>query len=121
MAQEISINLRMRVNKGFLIHEDSVTNQLVDMTGSVAAGGVQNVGTNPEVIVVNDVATAGYSFFRNTGATNFVELGTGTGTSFVAFAKLKAGETSCLRLGTNAPTARANVAAINLQYYIVSD
>lgn len=121
MAQEISINLRMRVTNGFLVHEDSVTNQLVDMTGLVASGGSQNVGTNSEAIVVNDVATAGYAFFRNTGPTNYIDLGTGTGTSFVAFSRLKAGESGCIRLGTNAPTARANVAPVNLQYYILSD
>lgn len=121
MADEITVSLRMRVNNGFLIHEESTSNQLVSMTGLVASGGVQNIGTNPEAIVVNDVATAGYAFFRNTGPTNYIDLGTGTGTSFVAFSRLKAGESGCIRLGTNAPTARANVAAVNLQYYILSD
>jgi hypothetical protein len=120
MADEITVNLRMRVVKGFLVHEDSVSNQLVSMSGSVSTGGSQAIGTNAEVLQMNDVSTAGYAFFRNLSTTNFLELGTGT-TTFVAFAKLKAGEAACLRLSTSAPSARANTAPVNLQYYILAD
>jgi hypothetical protein len=35
--------------------------------------------------------------------------------------KLKAGEAAICRLGTNAPTAKANTAAVKLQYYIIAD
>jgi hypothetical protein len=120
MADEITVNLRMRVVKGFLSHEESVTNQLVSMSGSVATGGAQAIGTNAELMVMNDVSTAGYAFFRNLGPTNYVELGTGT-TTFVAFARLNAGEAGVFRLGTSAPSARANTAPVNLQYYILAD
>ena len=76
--------------------------------------------TTGEALSVTDVSTTGWSYFRNLGPTNYVDLGTGT-TTFVAFARLKAGEAAIMRLGTNAPTARANTAAVNLQYYILAD
>lgn len=120
MADEITVNLSLRVRNGYLISENSTGNSLVSMSGSNASGGAQNIGTTAETITMGDVATAGYSFFRNLGPTNFVEIGTGT-TTFVSFAKLKVGESAVVRLGTNAPTARANVAAVNLQYMILSD
>jgi hypothetical protein len=120
MANEITLQLKMTVAKGFLAHREDPGTLLVDMTGTNATGGVQAIGTTGETLSVTDLGTAGYAYFRNLGPTNFVELGTGT-TTFVAFARLKAGEAAILRLGTTAPTARANTAAVNLQYYILSD
>ena len=120
MANEITINLKMSVANGFLTQRMDPGTLFADMSGTAAAGGAQDIGTSGEAIDVGDVATAGYAFFRNCGPTNFVELGTGT-TTFVAFAKLKAGEAGLFRLGTNAPTARANTAAVKLQYLILAD
>jgi hypothetical protein len=120
MANEITINLKMSVANGFLTQRMDPGTLFADMSGTAAAGGAQDIGTSGEAIGVGDVATAGYAFFRNCGPTNFVELGTGT-TTFVAFAKLKAGEAAVFRLGTNAPTARANTAAVKLQYLILAD
>lgn len=121
MANEIKYQLSLTATKGFM----SVANQTAilsaDMTGDPVASGVQSIGTTAVAIGIGGVTTAGFSFFRNLSTTNFVEIGTGTGGSFVSFAKLKAGESAIIRLGTNAPTARANTAAINLQYVILSD
>jgi hypothetical protein len=120
MANEITLQLKMTVAKGFLAHREDPGTLLVDMTGTNATGGVQSIGTTGETLSVTDLGTAGYAYFRNLGPTNYVDLGTGT-TTFVAFARLKAGEAAIMRLGTAAPTARANTAAVNLQYYILSD
>jgi hypothetical protein len=120
MANEITINLKMSVANGFLTQRMDPGTLFADMSGTAAAGGAQDIGTSGEAIAIGDVATAGYAYFRNCGPTNFVELGTGT-TTFVAFAKLKAGEAGVFRLGTNAPTARANTAAVKLQYLILAD
>jgi hypothetical protein len=120
MSSEITINLRLRVQKDFLDHREDPGTFRVDMTGSNATGGVQAIGTSGEALSVTDVSTPGYAYFRNLGPTNFVEIGTGT-TTFVAFARLKVGEAAIMRLGTTAPTARANTAPVNLQYYILAD
>lgn len=121
MAQEITVNLRMNVTKGYLSQKFEPGPILVDMSGTTATGGAQDIGTTAETITMSDVTSAGYAYFRNTDTTNFVEIGTGTAGSFVAALKLKAGEVAVARLGTNAPTARANTAAVKLQYYILQD
>jgi hypothetical protein len=92
------------------------------MTGTVAVGGCQSIST-AEVIAVGDVAaaTCGWSYFRNTHATAYIDIGTLLGGSFVPFVKLKAGEACVLRLGTNAPTARASTGTVDLQYMIFAD
>lgn len=121
MAQEITLSLKMQVAKGYLTQKFDPGTVLVDMSGTTAIGGSQDIGTTAEALSITDVSTAGYAYFRNTDTTNFVEIGTGTGGSFVSFAKLKPGEVAILRLGTNAPTARANTAAVKLQFYILAD
>lgn len=123
MAQEITVTARLNVAKGYLVQKFDPGSVLVDLTGTTATGGVQDIGTstNAEALSMSDVSSAGYAFFRNTDTTNYVEIGTGTGASFAAFLKLKAGEVAVCRLGTNAPTAKANSAAVKLQYFILAD
>ena len=121
MASEINYNLQLQRLKGYASESYKSGTLYADQTGSTATGGNQTIGTAAEALVMGDVTTSGFSWFRNTDATNFVEIGTGTGTSFAVFIKLKAGEAAVCRLGTNAPTAKANTASINLQYHIMQD
>jgi hypothetical protein len=120
MANEITINLKMGVVNGYLVAREDPGTQLVSMTGTVSTGGAQTIATNATTINMGSVATAGYAYFRNVSTANYIEMGTGTGTNFVAFAKLNFGEAAIMRLGTNAPTAKANTAAGTLQYTILS-
>lgn len=121
MANEITLSLKLSVAKGFLAHSENPSTQSVTMNGTTATGGVQTIGTTGEVLVVSDVGTCGYAYFRNTDATISVDIGTGTAGAFVAFLRLKAGECSVCRLGTNAPTARSVSSTVNLQYFILAD
>lgn len=117
---EITLNLKMTCANGFLNTRDDPGTLGVAMTGKVASGGAQTIATNATLINMGSVATAGYAFMRNVSTANYIEIGTGTGTSFVAFSKLSYGEAQVVRLGTNAPTAKANTAAGTLQYTILS-
>lgn len=123
MPNEITVNVSLGVKNGFLSQSLTPGTILVNMTGTTATGGAQDIGTstNAEAISMNDVSSAGYAFFRNTDTTNYVDIGSGTGTNFAAVVRLKAGEAGVFRLGTNAPTARANTAAVKLQYFILAD
>ena len=121
MANEITLNLKMSALKGSLNHTENPGTLSVDLTGLTAIGGAATVTTTATALAMGSVTSAGYAYFRNTGPTNFVEIGTGTGGSFVAFLKLKAGEAAICRLSTSAPTARANTASVQLQYYILAD
>ena len=117
---DINLRLGLVCAKGFLSTRDEPGPIAIAMTGSVASAGAQTISTNATTINMGSVATAGYSYFRNTSTANFIEIGTGTGTSFVAFSKLFYGDAQIVRLGTNAPTAKADTAAGTLQYTILS-
>lgn len=121
MANEITLNLKIATLKGNLNHTENPGTLSVDLSGSTAIGGAATVTTTAAALPMGSVTSAGYAYFRNVGPTNYVEIGTGTGAGFVPFIKLKSGEAAICRLGTNAPTAKANVASITLQHWILSD
>lgn len=121
MSNEINYNLQLNYANGFASDTVKTGTLYADQTSTIAIGGIQNIATSPEAFAMGEVSSAGFAFFRNLGPTNYVDIGTGTGTSFSAFVKLKAGEAAILRLATNAPTGRSNTAAVNVQYKILSD
>lgn len=121
MANEITVTVKLAAVKGFLNYRDEPGVQSITMSGSTGCGGIQAIGTSHEAVAIGDTGTAGWAYFRNTDATNYVELGRDNAGTFIGFVKLKAGEACTMRLGTNAPYARANTASVNLQYYILAD
>jgi hypothetical protein len=121
MANEITVTVKLSAVKGFLNYRDEPGVQSITMNGSTGSGGVHTVFTSHGALAIGSVGTAGWAFFRNTDATNFVEIGRDNAGTFIGFVKLKAGESCILRLTTNAPYARANTASVNLQYYILAD
>lgn len=120
MANEITLNLKISALKGSLNHTENPGTLTVDLSGLVAVGGAATVTTSAGLLSMGSVTSAGYAYFRNTGPTNFLEIGTGT-SPFVPFLKLKAGEAAICRLSTSAPSARSNIGNVQLQYYILAD
>jgi len=91
-------------------------------TAPTRAAGVASIGfAAHEAIVMGDVSTAGWARFENLDSTNYVQIGIDVGAVFYPFVKLKATEFCFLRLGTNAPYAKANTAAVQLDYEIFQD
>lgn len=120
MAKEISFTSTLKFSKNGIVDSRSMSCQ-PDVAGSVTAGGVQKIGTTHEALVIGDIGTPGWARFLNIDAVNYVELGIVTGGTFYPFAKLKAGESFPLRLGTSAPYAKANTAEVKLEYLIIED
>lgn len=123
MANEIQPFVSLKATKGNLkIPKHGGTSQSITMTGSVYASGSPSIGTGAhEALPMQDVSTAGWAYFRNADATNYVEIGYDTNGTFRAFLKLKAGEECVCRLTQNAPYAQANNGAVVLQYLILQD
>lgn len=122
MANEIKTSLTLDVSNGSLEVSKKSGRLLADMTGPAYSGGVQNIGTTHEQLTVDaGVGTAGVAWFRNLDDTNFVEIGTDVSASFEAFAKLKPGEVGMIRLATTAVYAKADTAAVDLEYLIFED
>jgi len=122
MANELTITGSLRFIKGSSKFERNPGTLQFDVSGSPFAAGAQSIGTaTHEAIAMNDVATAGWYFFRNLDQTNYVEVGKDVGGTFHAFLKLEPNETSTGRLALNAPYAKANTGACVLEYGILSD
>ena len=119
MANEITINYRLRMSKAG-VNFDSTNQQLQrDMSGSRRAGQTQNIGTTKEVLITGDLATAGYGVFKNLDATNYVELGVVAAGTFYPLVKLLPGDVALFPLTTLSVYAQANTAAVDLDYAIV--
>lgn len=120
MANEITITMRIKVEKGALRDDKNAGTFSVDLSDYPKAGNVQTIGTAHEALVVStDVATAGWAYFRNLDTANYVEVGTLDGTTFESFGKLLAEEPALMPLATTAIYAKANTAPVDLDYMIL--
>ena len=90
------------------------------LTSNLRVQGVQNIGTTYEVIDLATVATdAGPAYFFNRSLVNYVEIGREIAAAFEPFLRLPP-NTGCYLPGVSDKDlfARANVAAIDLEYFI---
>lgn len=120
MADEITLNLKIKYDKNG-ISDSRTFSDTVTATGSALCGGVQTIGTTEEALAVGDVATLGYARFMNIDATNFVTIGNYTGGTYYPVLKLKAGEAAVCRLAAATIYAKADTAAVRLDYMIFED
>jgi hypothetical protein len=123
MANEISVSLQLSIRSGNLEYSRSGSRSFSLVASAPAkAAGIASIGfAAHEALVMQDVATAGWARFENMDATNFVRIGVDSTGTFVPFLKLKPGEIAVCRLGTNAPYAKADTAAVKLDYEIFED
>lgn len=122
MANEITLNGTLSIANGDFKQDWRPGTIQITQTTQACAGGVQTIGTTEEAIVVTDVSTPGYAFFRNLDSTNFVTIGTYVTATYYPCLKLKAGEYAIARLdGTKTFYAKADTANVKLQYAILSD
>lgn len=123
MAGEITLTAKIAVLKGSLVQRFDPGTLTLDMSGTTGDGAIQSIPTTAAgtALDVSALTTAGWSYFCNTDSTYYIEVGVQVAGTFYPFMKLKAGEACVLRLGTNAPYARANTSAAPLQYFIFND
>lgn len=117
MADEITLNLKIKYEKNG-ISDTRIFSDTVDVSGSAICGGVQTIGTTEEAVAVGDVGTLGFARFMNIDATNYVEIGSFVAATFYPLIKLKPGESCVCRLSAVTVYARANTAAVRLDYMI---
>lgn len=102
-SDEGIVTVLLKFKNGNLQFQRNVSNFKFDQTGNSLDWHVQNIGTNAhEVITISvDVATNGYSFWRNdtTNANYYVDVGVqGATTNFIAFMRLEPGYIAVLPL-----------------------
>ena len=105
MANEITLSVNMSVAKGSLRYQFSPPTANITLTGNAAAGGVQNISTTTEALLLIDVTTRGMANFVNLSTGTKVQLGTWDGTTYHPFQQLNAGEPAVLRLSASSGTS----------------
>jgi hypothetical protein len=118
MASEIAVNQRITATKGSITRTRNRSFN-ADWTTATYAGTVQSIPTTAAgtALAFTGVTTGGWAYFINNDATNYVEIGVQTGgTTFLPLVKLLPGEMALLRLAVLTVFARANTAAVLLEY-----
>lgn len=117
MANEITVSLRLLSTKVGAKMDFNPGALSVTMSGTRKVESTQDIGTSHEILSINsDFGTAGYAYFTNVDATNFVELGILDGSTFESFGKLKAGQSAIIPLTTKAVYAKADTATVKLAF-----
>jgi hypothetical protein len=120
MANEITVSSGLQAVKGSASIAINLQTKQADWAGTRFIRNVQAIGTTYEAITVGDVATAGYAYFTNIDATNYVELGVEVAATFYPLVRIDAGKTAGpFRLSTLTIFGRANTAAVNLDLTIL--
>lgn len=118
MANEITLGVSVAVVKGLMAMARTVTGLQLTMAGTATVQAVKSVGTVKETLDLLGVSAPGYVLLRNLDATNFVEVGEDADTPFL---KLKAREVAVFRMAGTTLSAKADTAAVNLEYMVLSD
>lgn len=118
---EFSYQFQLVLNNGELQDNVSSGAIAVDQLAAKMVRNVQNIGTTEEAMDLGDVGTPGLAILKNLDDTNYVEIGSYVAAVFYPFLKLKPGEMQIIRIGVAAPYAKANTAAVELDYRIYDD
>lgn len=125
MADEIDVSVRLTLNENGAVSALKSFNEIrrgqlkVTQTTARKVANVQSITTTHAALAMGGVTTAGYGFFQNLDATNYIEIGIDVGATFHPTVRLRAGEVAVFRLTTNAPYAKANTATCKLNYEIL--
>jgi hypothetical protein len=120
-AEELTLSGGWTYNKNGRKRTLASTTSLNTITGNYVIENVQLISTNTvgDALEMGGVTTAGFAYFHNSDATNYIEIGVqDASTNFCAFLKLASGQNATVWLGTTAPYARANTNSIKLDYVI---
>lgn len=123
MANELTITARLALRHGDLyITEDPGSISLTQST-PLHVGGTQVIPSASHASLdLNDVATRGYAYFRNTDASKHISIGIDSSGTFVPFLVLEPSEFALCRLSPAVvPYAKASTGTANLHYTILSD
>jgi len=98
MANEIAIQLSVRVQNGSFLDQFTPGQVLVDQASIGRGGYTQSIGTSEGVVNFGDITTAGWLALRNLDDTFSIQYGPTLDGAMVVFGRLRAGEVALLRL-----------------------
>lgn len=121
MANEISISVSIRANKGFFNYTKSAA-ETIDMAGAGGGGPGQIAVPTTGIDVAFSGFDPGIAYLRNLDSTNYVVWGPNDGAALEAMGRLKPGEFAVLRINPGV-TLRlaANAATCQCQVEVLRD
>jgi len=121
MADELTAQAFLSYTKNGVTFPLSIPSDTFDVAGTALIAGRPSIGfAAHEALAMGEVASAGWAYFKNCDATNFVQIGFDDTGAFVSFITLYPGQWAVCPLGVNAPYAQADTAAVILDYVIFS-
>jgi hypothetical protein len=121
MVDELTIKTQITFEKGDVKMKQGPTTLTLDVSGEDAIRATQSIGfAAAENIAKGEITTPGYMWVRNLDDTNFVDIGYDD-TGFKNVVQLKAGEEALFRLAQATPQAKADTAAVRIEYIIIED
>ena len=115
MANEITVSATLRYAKAKAA-ASLATSFTASQTGDKYEAGIQQIGTTEEAVQQGDIGTICYIAVRNMDATNYVEFGAVTAQYTV---KLLPGEGAVVPWKRSALLAKANTAAVEVEYLLI--
>lgn len=120
-SDELTLSTGWTYNKNSRKRTVVTTSTDWDISGDYVIENVQLISTNTagDALTLGSVTTAGFGWFHNADATNYVEIGIKDGSAnFFAFLKLDAGQSCPAWLGTTQLLARASTNSVKLDYVL---
>lgn len=121
MANEITYAVSIASTKATAVLSSGSISDTIDMSGTYGATETQLIGTSNEALSFNTTDITGdvHLVVRNNDSTNYVELFKDSGNTHL-LSKLNAGEACSLRrVPSSSLYARANTAAVSIQFWIL--
>jgi hypothetical protein len=121
MADEIRFNIFLKVTKdGLSINKGDA--QTIDFSGTRYSAGVQDIGTSAEQIVLgSDQSSVGFAYFRNAGASAFLDIGVKPAATFYPLVRLLVGESCAFRISSSYANlyALADTGGSKIEYLVL--
>jgi hypothetical protein len=117
MANELTLSASIKFAKGSISVSEGKSGVQLDVAGDDFVTKTQNIGTSEEPLNLGDISTPGYVLMRNTDATNFVSVRSGSGAANLI--KIPAGGIALFMCEASAPHVIANTAAVKIEYTMI--
>lgn len=119
MANELTLNLQLSFNKSNISVQKLSGSKQLTVSGTDYVQETWSVPTSVTAIPLGAVGTPGFVIITNKDSVNFVDIYDGT--SGNACVRIKAGEWALFRFKTATPAAKADTAAVKVEFLLISD
>jgi hypothetical protein len=119
-ANAITITAQLSVLNGNLTLMRQANGLQFNQSGGQYSGGAVSVPTSATALTLTNSTVGGWGFFRNTDTTNFITLGLTVSATYYPMVQIPAGGVALFPIGTTAIYAKADTAAVTLDFDVLA-